>query len=59
VNQISKKIIASGFLAIYGLVAALLSSYRYDLYSQKTHLQQNSAQEFHSVITGSQAGGAL
>lgn len=58
-NRTPKKIIATCFLAIYGLVAALLCSYGYDLYSQKTDLQQNSAQEFYSVITGSQAGGAL
>lgn len=54
-----RQIIAACLLAIYSLVAALLCNIGYDLYSQKSDVQQNSAQEFYSVITGSQAGGAL
>lgn len=58
-NRAWKKSIAFSLAVVYSLVAGLLSGYGYDLYAQKTDLQQNSAQEFYSVITGSQAGGAL
>ena len=59
VKKARKKSIAFSLAVVYSLVAGLLSGYGYDLYAQKTNLQQNSAQEFYSMITGSQAGGAL